>query len=99
MAALLTELGVTNLSGFTTDEVATILTYHVLGAEVFSGDVPNDGVETVAGQDITTAVNMMSGAVTITDAEDRVTNVTSVDINMSNGVVHVIDRVLLPIFP
>ena len=71
------------------DKLTAILTYHVIGAKVMSTDL-KDGMEagTVHGDKV--KVSLQSGAM-INDA-----NVASADINASNGVVHVIDKVILP---
>lgn len=71
------------------DQLTAILTYHVLPAKVMSGDL-SDGMTatTVQGGDIT--VDLGDG-VMINDA-----NVTTPDIEASNGVIHVIDKVLMP---
>jgi uncharacterized surface protein with fasciclin (FAS1) repeats len=67
-----------------------ILLYHVLGAEVFSSNLENGmKATTVQGQEIT--VTITGGKVFINDAE-----VIIADIQAGNGVVHVIDAVLLP---
>ena len=67
-----------------------ILLYHVLGAEVLSSDL-SDGasVTTLNGQDVTVSINAQG--VFINDAQ-----VTVADIQTDNGVVHVIDTVLIP---
>jgi len=67
-----------------------ILLYHVVGAKALSGDL-SDGqmIETLNGQEIT--VKIMDGNVYINDAM-----VTVADLEADNGVVHVIDAVLLP---
>ena len=65
-----------------------ILTYHVLPAEVLAADVAAGEVATVEGQNITIATD---GGVTVNDA-----NVTATDVMASNGVIHVIDAVLIP---
>ena len=73
-----------------TGDLAQILLYHVLGAEVLSTDL-SDGqtATTLNGNDITVTIN--GDGVFINDAQ-----VTIVDLLASNGVVHVIDAVLLP---
>ncbi|MFO7571829.1 MAG: fasciclin domain-containing protein [Gaiellaceae bacterium] len=73
------------------DQLEAILLYHVAEGETFSGDL-SDGqeVETVQGATLTVSIDD-SGAVQINDA-----NVTQADIGASNGVIHVIDAVLLP---
>ncbi len=73
-----------------TGDLATILLYHVVGAEVFSTDL-SDGqmATTLQGEDVTVTIN--NDGVFINDAM-----VTVADIDASNGVVHVIDAVLLP---
>ena len=76
-----------------TGDLANILLYHVLGAEVMSTDL-SDGqmATTLQGKDITVTIN--GNGVFINDAQ-----VTVADIEASNGVVHVIDAVLLPPLP
>jgi transforming growth factor-beta-induced protein len=65
-----------------------ILTYHVLAGEVLAADVTAGEVETVQGDPITITTD---GGVMVNDA-----NVVATDVMASNGVIHVIDAVLLP---
>jgi uncharacterized surface protein with fasciclin (FAS1) repeats len=71
------------------DKLIAILTYHVVGAKVLSKDVSAGEVETVQGSKITITVE--DGTVKVDEA-----TVTAVDIEASNGVIHVIDAVILP---
>lgn len=81
-----------------TGDLADILTYHVISGKVMAADVAGmDGqqVETVNGAKITVNVSD-AGAVSLTDAAGNTVNVTTTDIETSNGVIHVIDGVLMP---
>ena len=66
-----------------------MLTYHVLGAEVPSSDVATGAVGTLQGEEIELVVD--DNGVTVNGA-----NVIAVDVEASNGVIHVIDAVLVP---
>ncbi len=71
------------------DQLVAILTYHVVPGKVMSGDLSDDmTAATVQGGDIT--VDLDNG-VMINDA-----NVVQADIEAENGVIHVIDKVILP---
>ncbi|MBL9039417.1 MAG: fasciclin domain-containing protein [Archangium sp.] len=74
-------------------KLAAVLTYHVVAGKVMAADVVKlkDGskVKTVEGRELT--VGNKGGKVTVDAA-----NVTSTDIEASNGVIHVIDSVILP---
>ena len=79
-------------------DLASILTYHVVAGEVLAADVVGlDGqaVETVNGGTFTVNVGD-DGSVSITDAAGNEIGVVQTDIRTSNGVIHVIDGVLLP---
>lgn len=76
-----------------TDGVADVLTYHVVPGTYTSANVPSGAVTTANGDDIT--ISLMGG-VSITDANNRVSTVKAVDIQGTNGVIHVINKVLLP---
>jgi len=65
-----------------------ILTYHVVSGKVMAADVTDGAVPTVEGQDITLST---ADGVTVNGAR-----VVEADLDASNGVVHVIDQVLLP---
>ena len=71
------------------DILVQILTYHVVSGAVFSSDVTTGDVASVEGSTI--AVEVTDAGVTVNGA-----NVTAVDIEASNGVIHVIDAVILP---
>jgi uncharacterized surface protein with fasciclin (FAS1) repeats len=75
------------------DLLTSILTYHVAGGTVMSGDL-SDGqmITTVNGADVT--ISIMDGTVMVNNA-----TVVIADLEGSNGVVHVIDAVLLPPAP
>ena len=68
--------------------LTSILTYHVVPGLVMSADVTAGDVATVEGSTIAIATD---AGVTVNGA-----NVTSVDITASNGVIHVIDQVIVP---
>ena len=68
--------------------LAKILTYHVLASKVMAAEVKDGKVATVEGGTIT--IDTMSG-VKVNDAK-----VVKTDIAASNGVIHVIDKVLVP---
>ncbi len=81
-----------------TGDLAKILTYHVVPGEVMAADVAGlDGtaVETVNGATFTVNVTT-DGSVTLTDGSGNTVNVVKTDIVTSNGVIHVIDAVMLP---
>ncbi len=72
------------------DKLAGILTYHVVAGKVLAADVVKlSGAKTVNGKEVKIKVN--NGKVMVDGA-----NVTATDINASNGVIHVIDSVILP---
>ena len=71
-------------------KLQSILTYHVVPGRVMAQDVVKlDSAKTVEGQSI--MIKTMNGRVMVGNA-----NVTKTDIVTSNGVIHVIDAVLLP---
>jgi uncharacterized surface protein with fasciclin (FAS1) repeats len=66
-----------------------VLTYHVVPGTVMAADVKTGAVKTVEGQSLNIVASSMG--VTVNDAK-----VTKTDIVASNGVIHVIDTVVLP---
>lgn len=84
------------------DQLTKILTCHVVAAEAMSAAIDkmisDDGgahpVKTVGGCEFTAM--KMGDAIQIKDGQGNVANVTIADVKQSNGVIHVIDTVLLP---
>ncbi|MGI9532801.1 fasciclin domain-containing protein, partial [Lutimonas sp.] len=71
--------------------LTSLLQYHVVGGDVGSGDLTNGPVQTLlSGQTID--VNVSGGSVTLNGSS----MVTEADIDASNGVIHIIDEVLIP---
>lgn len=70
-------------------KLVAILTYHVVAGKVMAADVKTMKAKTVNGQSLD--VKVTDGAVTVDNAK-----VTKTDVAASNGVIHVIDSVVLP---
>lgn len=86
-------------TGLTPSQLATVLTYHVLDLDpaVLSSAIPfGTPVTTLAGQDITINAGTAPVIATITDTTTTPATITAVDVRASNGVIHVIDKVLIP---
>ena len=71
------------------EQLKAVVNYHVLPAKMMAGDVTNTNAKTVQGANL--ALARAGGFVTVEDAV-----VTQADVSATNGVVHVIDRVLVP---
>ncbi|MFQ3183558.1 MAG: putative surface protein with fasciclin (FAS1) repeats [Alteromonas macleodii] len=86
----------------TSAQLATILTYHVVDAEVFdktiSGMIANDnGAHSVATLDCCTLMAEISGNnILLKDKNGHLVTVSIADVVQSNGVINVIDHVMLP---
>jgi uncharacterized surface protein with fasciclin (FAS1) repeats len=72
------------------DQLVAILTYHVIPGKVMSADIIGNSAEVATVQGSSLSINAMSGV-----KVDNAT-VTTADIITSNGVIHVIDQVVLP---
>jgi uncharacterized surface protein with fasciclin (FAS1) repeats len=92
-AALLTELNITRDELLSDTALLTqVLTYHVVPGRVLKADVPvGTPITTVQGETFTVGATLA-----ITDQRDRTANITATDVLASNGVIHVIDKVILP---
>jgi uncharacterized surface protein with fasciclin (FAS1) repeats len=84
------------------DQLTAVLTYHVIAGDIHSADlvklINDNGGEykaaTVQGGELTFSLD--GDMVKITDAAGGTATVTIADVDQSNGVIHVIDAVLLP---
>ena len=93
-AALLAELSANSLNDIDAATLEAVLTYHVANGNVLAGDLTEGMmVPTAQGGSFTVS---LSGGAKITDGAGRETNIITTDIQASNGVVHAVDRVLLP---
>ena len=92
-ADLLAELGLTKEQLFANRALLTqVLTYHVVNGRVLKADVPvGQPVTTVQGQTFT-----VDSSLTITDQLSRRAAIVATDVLASNGVIHVVDKVILP---
>lgn len=79
-------------------ELVSVLTYHVVGATVESSTLTDGQVVTTVDGTRTFTVNVDAGtgAVSITDGSGATVNVVATDVTATNGIIHVIDGVLLP---
>ncbi|WP_298497490.1 fasciclin domain-containing protein [uncultured Maritimibacter sp.] len=77
-------------------DLTTILTYHVVSGAIMSGDIAEGttAVDTVAGP--TLCVMKDANGVTLMDGAGATATVVTADIEADNGVIHVIDTVVMP---
>lgn len=100
--ALLARLGETDPCDLDSATLLTVLQYHVVDGRRFSNSVFNRNdskvIETLAGVDIVSFVDAAEGP-TLHDVDGQMVGVVDglFNINASNGVIHVVDTVLLPI--
>jgi len=92
-ANLLAELGVTKEQLLANRALLTqVLTYHVVTGRVLKADVPvGQPITSVQGQTFT-----VDGSLVITDQRSRRAAIVATDVLATNGVIHVVDKVILP---
>lgn len=94
--SLLEELDLKSLRDLPTDAIEDVLTYHVVGGvNILSSTLADDvDVEALNGDSFT--VRLDGDTAKLVDANERSANIIAVDVQANNGVVHVLDKVILP---
>jgi uncharacterized surface protein with fasciclin (FAS1) repeats len=81
------------VAGLSNAQLTTVLTYHVLPGQVLAADIPfGASIATVAGQNI----RINQSPLTITDTTATPAPIVATNVRASNGVIHVIGKVLIP---
>ena len=93
--ALNTELAPGGTAGVSDANITKVLQYHVVSGNLLAANLVAGSVSTVLGQNFTLA---LTPAAQITDVRSRVSGVTPADVQCTNGVIHVLNKVLLPNF-
>jgi transforming growth factor-beta-induced protein len=88
---LFKEIGVSSVNDLTKDQLTPILLYHVVSGKVMASSVTSGSVETL-NQDASLSVKKSRKGVVI----NKNSTVVATDIEASNGVIHVIDVILMP---
>jgi len=92
---LLGALSLTDINQIPIGTLLAVLRYHVVGGRAFSSDLTNGSLPMLAGGN--TTVSLTSGATIRGNGNGgNASNITATNIVCRNGVVHLIDRVLLP---
>lgn len=92
-AALFTELGLTTVQLLANIPLlTTVLSYHLVPGRVLKEDIPvNTDIATVQGETV-----RISSGLLITDQRSRTSRITATDVLSRNGVIHFIDKLILP---
>ena len=92
--SLLSELGIAGLADIDEPTLDAVLKNHVVaGANVFDTDLTDNLTVSTLGGDITANV---TGGATLTDSSGRVSDIIATNVQADNGVIHAINRVILP---
>ena len=92
--SLLSELGIAGLADIDEPTLDSVLKYHVVaGANVLDTNLTDDMTVTTLGGDITANV---TGGATLTDSSGRVSDIIATNIQANNGIIHAINKVILP---
>lgn len=98
--ALLTELNLPGLASIPESVLDPVLKYHVASGNVLSSALTPNGnttVTTLQGQTFTITLPGTGGNIAnVTDASNRASGIIAVDVQAANGVIHVLNKVLLP---
>ena len=77
--------------------VRAVLQYHVLGARVLRAEVPaGQPIDPVLAGPASFVIAPRGTGLAITDSRHRVAGIVATDVFATNGVIHVLDRVILP---
>lgn len=92
---LLQEFGWASLNDVPESVLEKTLKYHVvLNANVLSDNLPTTPVTTYLGQTFT--ISTTGGGPVITDYNSRISNIVATDVQCTNGVIHVLNKVIVP---
>ena len=95
--ALNTELAPSGIAGVSAANLTKVLQYHVVSGNILSSSLTNGQVVTPILTPSQTFTIQTTSGVKITDARARVSTVMIADVQCSNGVIHAVDKVLLPV--
>lgn len=94
--ALNTELAPGGIAGVSAANLTKVLQYHVVSGNILAASLTEGQVVTTLQTPQTFTVQLTGGA-KIKDANNRISTIIATDVQCSNGVIHVLNKVLLPI--
>jgi len=91
------ELAPGGIASVSASNLTKVLQYHVVSGNILAGDLTDGQIVNTLQTPQTFTVNLTDGA-KIKDVNNRTSNIIATDVQCSNGVIHVLDKVLLPAF-
>lgn len=98
VTALDAELAPGGIASVSTANLTKVLQYHVVSGNVLAATLTEGQIVTPILDPAQTFTVQLSGGAKIKDANDRISNIVATDVQCSNGIIHAVDKVLLPIF-
>jgi len=95
--ALNTELAPGGIAGVSAANLTKVLQYHVVSGNILAASLTEGQVVPTLQTPQTFTIQLTGGA-KIKDANNRISTIIATDVQCSNGVIHVLDKVLLPVF-
>ena len=96
LSALNTELAPTGIAGVSPGNLTKVLQYHVVSGGILAGSLMEGQVVQTLQAPQTFTIQLANGA-KIKDANNRLSTIIATDVQCANGVIHVLDKVLLPV--